>query len=60
MLLPQNLHICVILKNVICTRRKNIFNAYHVLNMFIKYVHPYVATWYINLILEYIHIYRPT
>jgi hypothetical protein len=28
------------------------FNAYQVLNIFIEYVHPFVAMWHINLILE--------
>jgi hypothetical protein len=57
MLLSQNLHNCVILKNVICTRTNNILNAYHVLNIIIEYVCPYVAMWHINLISEYIYIY---
>jgi hypothetical protein len=36
------------------------FNAYQVLNIFIEYVHLFVVTWHINLILEQIYKYLGT
>ncbi len=53
MLFFQNLpNFC---KMTFVLEEKTLFNAYQVLNIFIEYVHPFVATWHINLILEQIY-----